>query len=123
MSDADLLWQICKICIPIVGFALVLLRIGKIEKREIGPQPLRTKEDDTLMTVPMHEAACGPLHKRVDALEKDVRGLRFKMESDKAEIIRAGEDRAKAIHDRINVVIEKVGEMRGEIKHLSQKQS
>lgn len=50
-----------------------------------------------------------------EKIEARVSALERKLEGDKDEIIKAGEDRAIKIHDRINVLIEKVGELRGEL--------
>ena len=38
---------------------------------------------------------------------------------DKIAIIEAGEDRAIKIHDRINLAIEKIGELRGEVNRIA----
>jgi len=65
-------------------------------------QPVDVEIKERPMTVPMHEAACGPLHQRVSVLERDVRFIRAKMETDKQEIIGAGETRVVELHRRIN---------------------
>jgi restriction endonuclease Mrr len=54
-----------------------------------------------------------------DKIEARVAALERKLEDDKDEIIKAGEDRATKIHDRINVAIVQIGELRGEVRHLS----
>lgn len=91
----------------------------KPEGREILGQPLKVSVDDKVMTEASHRAVCGSLHHRVGALETDVRMIRMKMDADKTEIISSGETRAASIHDRINVVLAAVSEVRGEIKHLT----
>jgi hypothetical protein len=59
------------------------------------------------------------MDRRVGVLENDIKMIRHKMESDKTEIIAAGEDRSIKIHDRINVAIEKIGELRGEVNRIA----
>jgi hypothetical protein len=53
-----------------------------------------------------------------EKIEARVAALERKLEDDKDEIIAAGEVRASGIHDRINIAIEKIGELRGEVRHL-----
>jgi len=93
---------------------------GKTKERTIQ-QPLHTVTEEKPMTVPMHEAACSPLHHRVGALESDVRMIRLKMDADKNEIISSGEERAVAIHNRINVAIEKLGELKGQVTEVAKR--
>lgn len=75
---------------------------GEGEKREIGPQPFEVRMHDVPLTLGGHREICGPLIRRVGALENDVRMIRLKMEADKTEIISAGEERAKDMHRRID---------------------
>jgi len=56
-----------------------------------------------------------------DRIESRVAALERKLEHDKDEIIAAGEERARLIHDRINVAIEKLGELRGEVNHIGKR--
>lgn len=78
--------------------------LGEISDRKDSklPQPVHAVLDEKIMTVPMHDAACGPLHARVGVLECDVRAIRHKMETDKHEIIQAGEERVAHLHRRID---------------------
>jgi hypothetical protein len=57
---------------------------------------------DKPLSVGGHDAICGPLHQRVGVLESDVREIRLKMDTDKREIITAGEDRMHEINLRLN---------------------
>lgn len=86
---------------------------------EISGQPLHFVKDEQPMTVAAHAAVCGKLDGRVVTLEKEVKEIRSKMEKDKIAIIEAGEDRATKIHDRINLAIEKIGELRGEVNRIA----
>lgn len=89
--------------------------------REILGQPVRVALDEKVMTEKAHQAVCGSLHQRVGVLENDVRSIRIKMDADKSEIIDAGEDRAVKIHDRINVAIEKIGELKGQVTEIAKR--
>ena len=85
------------------------------------PQPFMVREEDRPMTVAGHEAVCGALHGRVGTLEKRMVQVERKMESDKSEIIKSGEERAIKIHDRLNIAIEKIGELKGQMGELAKR--
>lgn len=93
-------------CLILLGNAATAWAVlsGKAQKRDLGPQPFDVRVKDRALTVKDHENLCGPLHQRVGVLESDVRGLRAKMESDKDEIIKSGEERVKSLHARIDGV-------------------
>lgn len=55
------------------------------------------------------------LNRRVEALEKWREMLIRKLDSDKSEILRAGEDRAEKLHRRINYLLLGVGKIAGHI--------
>ncbi|MGC8744545.1 MAG: hypothetical protein ACP5T0_11765 [Verrucomicrobiia bacterium] len=63
------------------------------------------------------------LSQRVGRLEIQVETIRSEMKSDREAIMRAGEDRANRLHERINALGEKltaaVSELRGELKRMS----
>lgn len=63
------------------------------------------------------------LSQRVGRLEVQVEIIRNEMKNDRDAIMRAGEERASKIHDRINALGERlteaVSEIRGELKRLS----
>lgn len=86
---------------------------------EISGQPIRFTEELKFITKTEHTEHCGNMDRRVGVLENDIKMIRHKMESDKTEIIAAGEDRSIKIHDRINVAIEKIGELRGEVNRIA----
>lgn len=119
MSDAELLWQIIKIAIPLVGFAIVLWKLGRVEKREVGPQPFITKKavdyalhEDFMRHTEANELQHQRLEERLAALER-------RREADKEAIIKAGEERSHGIHKRIDQLVQAVGQLTGEVKHLS----
>ena len=105
---------------PVACTILVFWRLGHVEKRQITNVPLIVK-----MQEEFHKEFASRkeflehkehVSRRHDEHAREIASLYRKLESDKEEIIHAGEDRATKIHDRINVVIEKVGELRGEMK-------
>ncbi|MFZ4774619.1 MAG: hypothetical protein ACOYM3_04605 [Terrimicrobiaceae bacterium] len=54
-----------------------------------------------------------------EKIEARVAVLERKLEDDKDQIIAAWDDKAMKIHDRINVAIEKIGELRGEVNRIA----
>lgn len=55
------------------------------------------------------------LNAKLDLISLSVTGLSTKMQEDKTEILDKGEQRATHTHDRINVLVEKVGQLSGRI--------
>ncbi len=123
MTDGDLLLHLSRTLTPIltaaVTIAVFFWRINRIESRNVGPQPFVVK-----MQEEFHKEFASRkefldhkeiVDRRHAEHAREIATLYRKLESDKEEIIHAGEDRATKIHDRINVVIEKVGELRGEM--------
>ena len=88
---------------------------------KITGQPLKVVEAKEYITRRDHAEACGHMERRVTALEGRATIIEKKMESDKSEIIDAGEDRAVKIHDRINVAIEKIGELKGQVTEIAKR--
>lgn len=94
-------------------FVIVLIEkvnkmFGKkdIEKREISfSETYASKAELTEVR--------GQVVKLEAKIEHQTEMIRCEMKDDKTEILRAGEDRAVKLHDRINLVLEKVSELRG----------
>jgi hypothetical protein len=55
------------------------------------------------------------LTERVRKLEESVDRLWAKLEADKMEIVKSGEDRCAKLHERINVILAVVSELRGRL--------
>lgn len=89
------------------------------ERVELIKQPVRIEMQKEFMTRDEHRGICGHLETRTAALEARMGRVERKMEDDKIEIIQAGEERARQIHERINTVLAAVSELKGEIKHLA----
>lgn len=53
--------------------------------------------------------------RRVDMVERQIEAMRSELKDDKTEILKAGEDRAEKLHNRINDVLQAVSQMRGEL--------
>lgn len=84
----------------VAASVLTAWRASGAQKRVIMDQPLRTEAVER----PLTRDAVGRLHRRVDVLEEDVKGIRSKMEADKLEIIKSGEDRASDLHRRMDAL-------------------
>ena len=59
------------------------------------------------------------MNHRLIALENWRGQLMDKLDVDKTEVIAAGEHRAEKIHDRINLVLASVSELRGQVNEIS----
>jgi hypothetical protein len=55
------------------------------------------------------------LAERVRKLEESSNRLWAKLEADKMEIVRSGEERCAKLHERINVILAAVSELRGRL--------
>jgi hypothetical protein len=55
------------------------------------------------------------LTERVRKLEESTDRLWAKLEADKMEIVKSGEDRAAKLHERINAILAAVSELRGRL--------
>mgnify|MGYP000973262910 FL=1 len=89
-------------------------------ERTIGGQPIEIRQSREFVTREELERDRRALIDRVSRIESDVTSLtaelaRWRQELHQTElrINAAGEDRASKIHDRINVVLEAVAELRG----------
>jgi len=71
---------------------------GKVDVQ----QPLRVLQEEHVLTKAEHVEHCFHMERRVTALESRTTMIERKMESDKTEIIAAGEQRSIHIHNRIN---------------------
>ena len=58
------------------------------------------------------------INERITRIEDNTEFIRTKMEADKTEILKTGEDRATKTHDRINQVLEAVAELRGQVTQM-----
>lgn len=103
----------------IKGYVREMAGIKEKQTTEIADQPISVKAHVELVDKQSFHEHAKLERERHEKNEQRIATLERKLESDKHEIIEAGEDRADAIHERINVVIEKVGELRGEVKHIA----
>lgn len=72
---------------------------GRAQKREIQ-QPISVTKANTFVTEQSHAETI----RRVEILEKEMQVIREKMETDKTEILDAGQSRASFIGEKINEV-------------------
>lgn len=76
---------------------------------------------ETYMTKAQCAVSHGETDRRLDRLECEVPEIRAEIRRMVIELDRKGEERAVAIHNRINQLVEATGEMRGELKRMSTK--
>ena len=86
--------------------ALVVFKVfdwftGRTTQRTLV-QPFRITQDPQVLTKAEHVEYVGHMDRRVVAVECRLNHMEHKMETDKTEIIRAGEERSIHIHNRIN---------------------
>ena len=89
--------------VGVVAMVVGAVRSNRTQKRELQ-QPVEVEMRDKAMTHGEHKAVCGALHDRVWTLEKRMRRVEDKMDADKQEIISSGEERAAAMHRRIDQI-------------------
>ena len=75
---------------------------------EVRKSPKRYNHDAT-------EQRFGDLERRVGELEEWRDGLIEKLESDKQQILEAGEHRAEKLHERINIILAALSELKGTV--------
>jgi hypothetical protein len=97
-----------------LAFILLLLNEGvKFTDRLRGKTPHPPNEQ---LSVSMSE-----IERRVAKLEHSNIKIWAKMETDKNEVIRNGEQRAEKIHNRVNDVLQAVSELRGHVDQMNQR--
>lgn len=100
---------------PVVALGVFLWKQNNPDKVNIQ-QPLVVdlkKEFATKEELRMHREE---IIREQNKLEQRMAHLERKMDDDKIEIIKAGELRVVALHNRINDVLQGVSELRGELK-------
>ncbi len=65
-----------------------------------------------------HEMHCTHMERRVTALETRADHIEQKMDTDKTEIIKAGEERARGINERVDTVLRAVSRVEGAIEEM-----
>ena len=121
-ADAAFNWHIVvallQICSPLFAIGIFIWNQNNPNKINIQqPLSVALQEEFTSKEAFDEHTELNRLHH--DRIEARISSLEKQREHDKDAIIAAGEARSIAIHNRINVAIEQIGELRGEIKHLS----
>jgi len=78
---------------------------GKGEPREIGPQPLVVTPAQRFATVDDCKSRHVTIDARVTRVETRLDNLEGKLSQTEHRIIQAGDDRAKALHRRLNAML------------------
>lgn len=103
----------------IKGWIREVAGVKETSATEITGQPIQVemaKSFTTRDSFHKHAELNRNAHEKIEAR---VAVLERKLEDDKDQIIAAWEEKATKIHDRINVAIEKIGELRGEVNRIA----
>jgi IS5 family transposase len=91
-------------------------------KTELAPQPLVVQSAQEWMARKDCQNLRAALVQRVSKMETEVDELRDQLREDRAALLRAGEERAIRIHQRIDALglklTEELGVLRGELKRM-----
>jgi hypothetical protein len=102
----------------IKGWIREVAGVKETQTTEIAGQPIRFTQDPQTLTKAEHDSHCHHMERRVVALESRTARIERKMESDKSEIIEAGELRMRKIHERVDTVLHAVARVEGAIEQM-----
>lgn len=95
-SNNELAVAVLGVLVTLIGQHFVLKKyireaagVKETTTTEIAGQPIHFVKDEKAMTVGEHTAKCGPLVKRVESLEKDVKEIRSEMATGRGDILDA----------------------------------
>ena len=128
LTNNELALSVVGVLATLVGHHFVLRKyireaagVKETSRTEIIKQPLRVQFAQEFVTRDDHSRFSVELERRVLSLETDIKDVREKMEEDKQDIIAAGEVRMVKIHDRVNLAIERIGELKGQVQEISKR--
>lgn len=112
------------------GVTLWYLITGHPQSTEILPQPLDVKIKSDWATREELKAAIDSVNaggarfredsrREAAALREDLNKLVEQLREERSELAAQSEERSVKLHDRINAIVDSVGEIKGELKHLS----
>lgn len=113
--NSHLLTFSAAVVVPLITLIVTLWKLNKISEIKVQ-QPLvidLKKEFVTKEEMRLHREE---IIREQNKLEQRMTHLERKMESDKTEIIEAGEERVVKLHNRINDILAAFSELKGEIK-------
>ena len=71
------------LAVSLTTLVMLFLRTGRVEKRELLPQPLEVRGSTRLVDVELHRQCQGHLDHRVTGLESDLKALHAELKSDR----------------------------------------
>ncbi len=132
--DPASFWQWLLSAAAIVGLMLAVLKLWKelrpSRPTEISPQPLQVEAFKRFATKDEVDQLSSELREDMETLEMKFARLETAVHESETRIINKGEERAKAIHERINNQSEaqaevmqhisgQIGELAGQIKQMN----
>ncbi len=94
-----------------------------VDKKEFDKEVQENKEEHDRIFAKLggvERGLEGRLNAKLDRIDLKIDAITCKMDIDKTEILKIGEERASATHARINVLVGEVGELRGRITQTHQ---
>jgi hypothetical protein len=118
-DEASFNWHVIvamlQILSPVFALGIFLWKQSNPDKVNIQ-QPLKVDVIKDLATKEELRSHREEVIREQNKLEQRMTHLERKMESDKTEIIEAGEERVVKLHNRMNEVLSGLSELKGEIK-------
>lgn len=79
----------------------------------VTPEPRYVPESDFRRHVEDVDQRFRELDRRIMAIHDDISNMRREFHTSELNLIRSGEERAAKLHERINLILERVSELRG----------
>jgi len=120
MTEGEMWILGCTIVTTLVAAGALIVSVAALKRKtdvQITPQPLSIQGVPPGGDVLARDMKS--LNHRVSALENWRGELMNKLEDDKMEILRAGEERGEKIHQRINNVLGIVSEVKGIVEQMN----
>jgi TolA-binding protein len=133
--DPDFFWQWLRSLAASVVFAYYVMRLwkgasGSAVANTVGPQPFMVEAVKRFATQEELDRVTAELRADMNTLEDRIKELDARIGESQTEIIHCGEERAVALHKRIdnfqehtneqlNVVSGKLGELVGQLKQMN----
>ena len=82
---------------------------GRAQARVIADQPLQVEQADRYVTAEFCEQSHRGTHEKIQILDRRVSVLESEIKEVREDIISAGDERARRLHERIDKMIESIG--------------
>jgi predicted transcriptional regulator len=121
-SDFSDLGHFVRNAVEIGGIAYLIYKAAKGDRTKVGPLPFPVELKREFATKEELRSHREENIREQNKLEQRMTHIERKMDEDKNEILKAGEDRVIKLHNRINEILQGVSELRGEIKGRFERQ-